>query len=179
MTQLLLLLGLANLEENVALFTYYYTRIYKEPCMTSTQTGHAWMKEILSGHPIRCVNAFRMSANLFAQLCEDLQQNYGLMSSRNISVQEKVGIFLYTLALGLSNRDVSERFQRSGETISRAFHDVLESICGRNKGFMGLARDYIRPKDSTFHCIPPHIENDSRYMPYFKVNAYYILIVIT
>ncbi|KAI3771843.1 hypothetical protein L6452_03014 [Arctium lappa] len=25
---------------------------------------------------------------------------------------------------------------------------------------MGLARDYIRPKDSTFQGIPPHIEND-------------------
>ncbi|KAJ9560157.1 hypothetical protein OSB04_005317 [Centaurea solstitialis] len=166
--QLLLLLDLANLEEDVALSTYYYTRIHKEPCMTSTQTGHAWMEEILNGHPIRCVNAFRMSASLFMQLCKELQQKYGLMPSRKISVQEKVGIFLYTLALGLSNRDVSERFQHSGETISRAFHDVLESICGRSKGFMGLARDYIRPKDSTFQCIPSHIENDSRYMPYFK-----------
>ncbi|KAJ9543744.1 hypothetical protein OSB04_023451 [Centaurea solstitialis] len=142
--------------------------MYKELCMTSTQTGYAWMKESLSGHPIRCVNAFRMSADLFMQLCEELQQKHGLMSSSKISVQEKVGIFLYTLALGVSNRDVSERFQRSGETISRAFHDVLESICGRSKGFMGLACDYIKPKDPTFQCIPPHIENDSRYMPYFK-----------
>ncbi|KAJ9565357.1 hypothetical protein OSB04_001323 [Centaurea solstitialis] len=87
--QLLLLLDLANLEEDVALSTYYYTRIHKEPCMTSTQTGHAWMEEILNGHPIRCVNAFRMSASLFMQLCKELQQKYGLMPSRKISVQEK------------------------------------------------------------------------------------------
>nr|KAJ0205631.1 hypothetical protein LSAT_V11C500233590 [Lactuca sativa] len=80
---------------------------------------------------------------------------------------EEVGIFLYTVALGLSNRYVAERFQRFGETISRAFHDVLESICGRGKGFMGLAREYIRPKDVTFHYIPSHIENNT-YMPYFK-----------
>ena len=101
------------------------------------------------------------------------------MPNCKISVEEKVGIFLYTLALGFSNRDVSERFQRSGETISQAFHDVLKSICGRSKRFMGLALYYIRPKDSTFQCIPPHIENDSRYMSYFKVNVYYILIIIT
>ena len=88
--QLLLLLGLADLEENTTLVTYYYTRIYKEPCMTSTQTGHAWMKGILSGHPIRCVNAFRMSADLFMQLCGELQQKYGLMSSSKISVKKKL-----------------------------------------------------------------------------------------
>ncbi|KAL4564387.1 hypothetical protein LXL04_028451 [Taraxacum kok-saghyz] len=102
------------------------------------------------------------------QLCNELEVHYGLKQSRRISVKEKVALFLYALALGLSNRDVGERFQRSGETVSRAFHDVLESICGRNTGYMGLAREYIKPKDSTFQAIPPHIESDSRYMPYFK-----------
>ncbi|PWA61156.1 myb/SANT-like domain-containing protein [Artemisia annua] len=36
-----------------------------------------------------------------------------------------------TLALGISNRDVGERFQHSRETISRAFHDVLEAITAK------------------------------------------------
>ncbi|KAL4565069.1 hypothetical protein LXL04_029151 [Taraxacum kok-saghyz] len=112
---------------------YYYTHIYEEPCMTSEQTGEASMKKVLSGHPNRCICAFRMSASL-------------------------------------SNRDVSERFQRSRETISSVFHEVLESLCGWSKGYVGLAREYIRPKDATFQCIPPHIENDSRYMPYFMEN---------
>jgi DNA-binding NarL/FixJ family response regulator len=101
--------------------------------MTSKQTGEAWINEILNGHPIRCVNAFRMSASMFTQLCEDLHKNYGLTSTDRMSVKEKVGIFLYTLSLGLSNRDVAERFQRSEETVSRDFHKVLESICGRSK----------------------------------------------
>ncbi|XP_022019549.1 uncharacterized protein LOC110919584 [Helianthus annuus] len=78
------------------------------------------------------------------------------------------GDILYTLALGLSNRDVGERFQRSGETISRAFHEILEAIAGRGKGFQGLARDVIKPKDPTFQFIPPQILNDKRYMSYFK-----------
>ncbi|XP_071709397.1 uncharacterized protein [Rutidosis leptorrhynchoides] len=78
--------------------TYYYKYIYKEPCMTSSLTGEAWVMEVLNGHPIRCVNA----------------------------------------------------------------------IIGRDKGFQGLARDIIRPKDPTFQLIPPQIMNDKRYMPYFK-----------
>nr|KAJ0216008.1 hypothetical protein LSAT_V11C300144460 [Lactuca sativa] len=131
----------------MVVINYYYPHTYKEPCMTSNQTGEAWMEEILNGHPIRCINTFRMSASLFTQLCEDLEKLW---------------------VKGLSNRDVAEKFQLYGETISRTFHYVLESICGRSKGFMGLEREYIRPKDATFQSIPSHTESDGRYMTYFK-----------
>lgn len=148
---------------------YYYKYMYKEPCVTSSQKGQAWMNEVLNGNPIRCVNAFRMHPNVFMKLCGELEAKYGLKSSDRISVVEKLGIFVYTLALGVSNRDVGERFQRSGETISRAFHNVLETITARGNGFRGLARDIIRPKDPTFQSTPHQILNDTRYMPYFKV----------
>ncbi|PWA92317.1 hypothetical protein CTI12_AA079800 [Artemisia annua] len=118
---------------------YYYKYMHKEPCMKSSQTGEAWMNEVLNGHPIRSVNAFRMHPNVFLKLCGELESSYGLKSSDKIMVVEKLGIFVYTLALGVSNRDVGERFQRSGETISRVFHEVLEAITGRSKGFHGLA----------------------------------------
>ena len=42
---------------------------------------------------------------------------------------EKVVIFLYTIALGASNREVQERFQHSDETISRCIKEVLVAIC--------------------------------------------------
>ncbi|GKE18512.1 putative nuclease HARBI1 [Tanacetum coccineum] len=151
-----------------ALSAYYYKYMYKEPCMTSSQNGKAWMNEILNGNPIRCVNAFRMHPDVFMKLCGELEAKYGLKSSDRISVVEKLGIFVYTLALGVSNRDVGERFQHSGETISRAFHDVLEAITARSNSFRGLARDIIRPKDPTFQSTPHQILNDTRYMPYFK-----------
>ncbi|XP_058775533.1 uncharacterized protein LOC131649792 [Vicia villosa] len=109
-----------------------------------------------------------MDPALFTQLCEDLQSKYGLQPSRRMTVVEKVDIFMYTLAMGASNRDVRERFQHYGETISRAFHEVLEAISGKSRGYQGLARDIIRPKDSTFQFVPPHIANYERYMPYFK-----------
>jgi hypothetical protein len=153
-----------------AIATYYHKYIYKESCMTSRQRGQDWMNEILNGHSVRCMNVFRMDPTLFIQLCEDLQSKYGLQPSKRMTVVEKVGIFVYTLAMGASNRDVRERFQHSGETISRAFHEVLEAISGRSSGYKGLARDIIRPKDPTFQFIPPYIANDERYMPYFKVN---------
>uniref|UniRef100_A0A803M9X6 DUF8040 domain-containing protein n=1 Tax=Chenopodium quinoa TaxID=63459 RepID=A0A803M9X6_CHEQI len=75
--------------------------------------------------------------------------------------------YLYIkVAQGASNRVLGERFQRSGETISRAFHDVLNSIsCRKSKG---LAYDIIRPYDPTFTQVPAKITTDARYMPYFK-----------
>ncbi|GJT72699.1 putative nuclease HARBI1 [Tanacetum coccineum] len=126
------------------------------------------MDEVLNGNPIRSVNAFRMHSNMFLKLCGELESTYILKASDRMTVVEKLGIFIYTLALGVSNRDVSERFQRSGETISRAFHEVLEAITARSKGFHGLAREMIKPKYPTFQETPPQIMNDKRYMPYFK-----------
>ena len=152
---------------------YYYKYMHKEPCMTSSQTGEAWMNEVLNGNPIRSVNAFRMHPNVFLKLCGELESSYGLKSSDKMMVVEKLGIFVYTLALGVSNRDVGDHFQRSGETISRVFHEVLEAITGRSKGFHGLAREMIKPKDPTFQLTPHQIMNDKRYMPYFKVFNYF------
>nr|GFA77119.1 hypothetical protein [Tanacetum cinerariifolium] len=44
----------------------------------------------------------------------ELQANYGLKSSDKMSALEKLRIFVYTLVLGVCNRDVGERFQCSG-----------------------------------------------------------------
>jgi hypothetical protein len=46
-----------------------------------------------------------------------------------MSVIKKVAMFLFTIAVGASNRQVQERFQHSGETISRCFKEVLKSLC--------------------------------------------------
>nr|GEV48662.1 putative nuclease HARBI1 [Tanacetum cinerariifolium] len=138
-----------------------------EPSFFKSFIGEDWMKDVLNGNSIRCVNAFRMHPHIFKKLCRELQANYGLKSSDKMSALEKLGIFVYTFALGVSNRDVGERFQRSGETISRAFHDVLDAITAKGNGFNGLSSDIIRPKDPSFP-IPHQIMNDKRYMSYFK-----------
>ncbi|XP_054801614.1 uncharacterized protein LOC129305674 [Prosopis cineraria] len=78
-----------------------------------------------------------------------------------MGVQEMVAIFLNTLAHGLGNRMAQERFQRSGETISRHFHDVL-SACNM------LAMECIKPQDRTFRHISTKLQNDKRYWPFFK-----------
>jgi len=52
-------------------------------------------------------------------------------------------MFLYTLALDVSNREVQERLQHSGETVSKYFNEVFRIICS-------LAVNVIKPKDPEF-----------------------------
>ncbi|KAL6559442.1 hypothetical protein OROGR_004559 [Orobanche gracilis] len=124
-------------------------------------TGERWMRELLNGHEKRCFNMFRMTPNTLRQLVNDLECKYGLYPSESVSSLEKVGIFLYILSMGASNRVAQERFQRSGETISRVFKEVLDAIDG-------LPTDILRPKDPEFREIPSQVVNDARYMPHFK-----------
>ena len=86
-----------------------------------------------------------------------------------MTVMEKVGIFVNTMAWGASLRDSCERFQRSTSSLSEAITDVLEALVGRNRGWNGLARDVIRPVDPTFSEVPKQISEDGRYSRYFKV----------
>jgi hypothetical protein len=71
-------------------------------------------------------------------------------------------MFLYTLSLGASNREVQERFQHSGKTVSRYFNEVLRMICL-------LVVDIIKLDDPKFLNTPQEITNNPRYMPHFKV----------
>ena len=71
---------------------------------------------------------FRMDATTLLSLCTELETHNGLKPSRRMSVIEKAVMFLFTIAIGASNRQVQERFQHSGETISRCFKKVLKSL---------------------------------------------------
>jgi len=62
----------------------------------------------------------------------------------------------------VGNRSTQERFQHSGETISRYFEYVLNIVCR-----MGM--DVIKPDDPEFSGVPQEILVDCRYMPHFKV----------
>ncbi|XP_021737160.1 uncharacterized protein LOC110703676 [Chenopodium quinoa] len=78
-----------------------------------------------------------------------------------MSIIEKVGIFVYVLAHGATNRLTQERFQHSGKTVSQVFKEVLYAMDG-------ISRDILIPRDPNFKEVPRQLENDARYLPYFK-----------
>ena len=59
-----------------------------------------------------------MKLEVFQFLCIELKTK-GLKDSQyGITIEEQVAMFLFTVARSASNRDVQERFQHSGETVS-------------------------------------------------------------
>ena len=75
----------------------------------------------------------RMNIHEFTTLCDMLETRGGLKNSKNMLVDEQVAMFLHTLAHNAKNRILVNKFNRSGETISRYFKLVLNAICRLHK----------------------------------------------
>jgi len=104
---------------------------------------------------------FKMNAMTFQNLYFELEIQYGLKSSRRMNVIKKIGMFLYILELNASNKEVHERFQQYGETLSRYCNEFLKAM------FL-LAVEIIKLVDPKFSTIPREITMNPRYMPHFK-----------
>lgn len=91
-------------------------------CRMLRLTGEQWVQDVLNGHPRRCQEQIRMSASVFLSLEKWIGAHTEIRNSRHhkgISIMQKLVIFLWITGHGASNRDAQERFQHSGQTISR------------------------------------------------------------
>jgi hypothetical protein len=100
------------------------------PMHTSILTGRRWLDEVLAGHPDRCRRELGMSALQFALLWAELVATADLMDSRHVTAQEQLAIFVYWMVHGSSQRELQERFQRSGDTISKYLNRGLHLFTG-------------------------------------------------
>ncbi|GAB4829638.1 hypothetical protein Ancab_040643 [Ancistrocladus abbreviatus] len=82
---------------------------------------------IITDSDRNCQNELRMNRHTFGVLCEMLRDIGGLRDTRNMSLQEIVAMFLYTLAHHKKNRSLGQFFVRSGETVSRQFNLCLKA----------------------------------------------------
>ena len=57
-----------------------------------------------------------------------LETMAGLKDTKHMLVDEQVAMFLYILAHHKKYRVIKYQFRRSGDTISRHFHDVLHAV---------------------------------------------------
>ena len=96
----------------------------KTPYHTSALTGVAWVCELLEGHPERIRNELGVHKHVFRKLIQELEAA-GYSGTKNVTLDEQLAMFLYTCVTGLSIRHVSERFQRSTDTVSRYVLELL------------------------------------------------------
>ena len=157
----------------------WYARTYciKLPCRTSILQGPQWVQEITSGNPTRIFETLRMSQTVFMKLKTELLTSGALTPTRNMGLDELLAIFLFTVSHSSANRDVQERFQRSGETISRhdtiIWHLYCLDVADRAKRAVHRAREascslagkYIRLPDG---CLSPLFETIQSFFPFSK-----------
>ena len=90
----------------------------KTPIRTSILNGQRWLTELYSS-PVRMHEQLGMAKHVFRKLCTELTLQHGLSDSKHVCAEEKLAIFLHFAWTGASSRMLQERFQRSGETISK------------------------------------------------------------
>ncbi|XP_021980182.1 uncharacterized protein LOC110876316 [Helianthus annuus] len=109
--------------------------------LNSALTGHAYTQELLHGTSTQCHELMRLSRDAFVLLCNHFKEKNWLQSSRSISFEEKLAMFLTVIGHNERFRMVKRRFQHSTETIHRCFHEVLNAM-------MSCAREVINPTSS-------------------------------
>ncbi|XP_026399247.1 uncharacterized protein LOC113295110 [Papaver somniferum] len=140
----------------IAFYCQYF--LEKTICHDSILSGASHVDEVLNGHDARCQDSFRMEKHVFLRLCDMLKEKELLRHSNGVRVEEKVAIFMLAVGHNERNSILQERFQHSGETISRHFNAVLDVI-------VALADDFLVPVGPD---TPTEILENPRFYPYFK-----------
>ncbi|KAL5822179.1 hypothetical protein ACOSQ3_024061 [Xanthoceras sorbifolium] len=137
---------------------YYYNSISRQPQQGMSPSGKGFMTQLLEGHDDVCREMFRMDKHVFHKLCDILRQRGMLRDTAGVMIEEQLAIFLNIIGHNERNRVIQERFQHSGETISRYFNNVLKAI-------KSLSREFLQPPP---FCTPAEILSSKRFDPYFK-----------
>ncbi|XP_035822306.1 uncharacterized protein [Zea mays] len=119
--------------------TYYYVWLlmglaYRRKCLRierrlrNRERRMENLNELIRETDRKCISELRMDRRTFFILCEMLRDVGGLKATRNMTIEEIVAHFFYTLAHHLKNRTIGRFLFRSGETVSRQFNLCLLAV---------------------------------------------------
>ena len=134
-------------------------RFIKAPIRTSQLPGKSYVNDVLNDNPRRSYEVLRMPKDVFNNLCHWFTMHQLLKPScKGVGVEEQVMMFMAIVGHGFSNRQVQERYQHSGETVSRHFNCVLDAC-------LHLYREFVRlPANVT----PVYVHGNPKFHPYFE-----------
>ncbi|XP_057995699.1 uncharacterized protein LOC131175425 [Hevea brasiliensis] len=113
----------------------------------------------LTTNEVICCDIVRMGPVAFAEFCGKIRATGLLKDFRHSTVEEQLAKFLHILGQNFKNSVLGFYFHRSGETISRHFHNVLRAVVALEAEFLSL------PNETE---VPPQILNNNRFYLYFK-----------
>ncbi|KAL8514737.1 hypothetical protein ACS0TY_013715 [Phlomoides rotata] len=111
--------------------------------------GSSSVGKYMNDNDVTCKDHIRMNSNYFNLVCYLLKNLGGLRSTRNVSINEQVAIFLTIMSHHTKNRVVKHTFRHSRYTISKHFNNYTvllvkpvlvpeESTDNRWKYFKGM-----------------------------------------
>ncbi|KNE92679.1 hypothetical protein PSTG_13892 [Puccinia striiformis f. sp. tritici PST-78] len=121
-------------------------------------SGEDYTITILQGNPCQTLDVFRVTTPTFMFICRELLSVQMEPVSKLLQIEEQLAIFLYILGHNNSNRQAQDRFQHSGQTISKVFRHVLELLVQLAPKF------FIQPSHET---IPHQIQTNPKFSPFF------------
>ncbi|KAL2347776.1 hypothetical protein Fmac_001776 [Flemingia macrophylla] len=110
-------------------------------------------------HTEQCRDIIRMGPEAFINLCQRVRATGLVKDAFRSTVEEQVAKFLHIVGHNIKNRSVYFFFHRSGETVSRHFHNVLNAI------IMLEGKLLVQPSGRDVH---PYILNNNIFYLYFK-----------
>jgi hypothetical protein len=161
--------GIQRLLQIKLLFLGYqlYTHLTKKKPIRkhiSILTGAMWMDELIHNpNQTPFYDNMGMKIPTFMQLQALLQDNGVLYDSKHVKSTEKLGILLYMLITGLSNRKLQERFQRSASTISITVNQLIMDLVNKRV----LVRKFISLPTADSQT-PAEILSNPKFSPYFN-----------
>ncbi|KAL3839387.1 hypothetical protein ACJIZ3_023978 [Penstemon smallii] len=87
-----------------------------------------YISSITKGKNVTCRNNVRLIMNAFEKLCCLLHNAGGLRDTKYVPVREQVAMFLSVLAHHKKIRIIGIYYKRSGDTVSKCFYRVLNSL---------------------------------------------------
>ncbi|KAL2226715.1 UNVERIFIED_CONTAM: hypothetical protein Sindi_2030200 [Sesamum indicum] len=107
------------------------------------------LHRLVSVSDVSCLRNLRMDRNAFGRPCYMLQYSGGVTPTKHLSIPEQVAIFLSIVSHHKKNSVVKHDFIRSGRTIHKHFHRVLNSVIKLYNVLLA------RPTPITYDCVDP------------------------
>jgi hypothetical protein len=136
--------------------------------------------ELLNGHEGRFYNELGMRKHVFRRLLNVLERLADFGDTKHVTAEEQLSIFLHFARRALSNRGLQERFQRSGDTISKYVHrstslnlkftHYIPRIIHRVLGALtstAVYESYVK-LPSADAPVPEEIRCSKKFFPWFK-----------
>lgn len=119
-----------------------------------------WICNVLEDDRGPGYGKLRVEPHILLELSHYLRLNNLLRNTKGLSVEGKIGMFIYMMSRNASFQILSSRFKHSTETIHRHIKACFDAVTE-------MTGEFVKPPSTQTHC---KISSDPRYGPYFEVS---------